>query len=72
MKKYSFITLVLTALVLLITVSGCKKYLDVNNAVELIINIVREKKGKIVFVDNGELKDFNGIALKLRYSNSLN
>ncbi len=30
MKKYSFITLVLTALVLLITVSGCKKYLDVN------------------------------------------
>lgn len=29
MKKYSFITLI-TALVLLFTVSGCKKYLDIN------------------------------------------
>jgi hypothetical protein len=49
-----------------------ENYLFVNDAVELIINIVREKNGKIVFVDNGEMKDFNGIALKLRYSNSLN
>jgi hypothetical protein len=30
MKKYNFITVVLTALVLLLTVSSCKKYLDIN------------------------------------------
>jgi hypothetical protein len=47
-----------------------ENYLYINNAVERIINIVKEKKGKIVFVDNDELKDFNGIALKLRYSNN--
>jgi hypothetical protein len=47
-----------------------EKYLYINNAVEQIIKIVKEKKGKIAFVDNGELADFKGIALKLRYSNN--
>lgn len=49
--------------------SDTENYLYINNAVEQIIKIVKEKKGKILFVDNGEMKDFNGIALKLRYSN---
>lgn len=49
-----------------------EKYLHVDNTVERIINIVREKKGKVIFVDNGEMKDFGGIALKLRYSNISN
>jgi hypothetical protein len=47
-----------------------KKFLYVNDAVEKIIKIVREKKGKIVFTDNGEMETFDHIALKLRYNNS--
>lgn len=50
--------------------SETKNYIKITNTVEQIIKIVKEKKGKIIFVDNGELTDFNGIALKLRYSNN--
>lgn len=45
-------------------------YNYVNDAVERIIKIVREKKGKILFLDNGELENFKNIALQLRYNNS--
>lgn len=44
-------------------------YVYVNNAVERTIKLVREKKGKIIFVDNGDLSDFDEIALQLRYNN---
>jgi hypothetical protein len=50
--------------------SDKKKYTLVSDAIERIINIVREKKGKIMFVDNDEMKDFNKIALHLRYNNN--
>jgi hypothetical protein len=44
-----------------------KNFLRVNDMVEKIIELVLEKNGKVVFVANGTLKDFDGIALKLRY-----
>ena len=47
---------------------GRKKYTYVRDAAELLIKQVRDKGGKIVFVDNGDMADFNGIALKLRYN----
>lgn len=47
--------------------SGDKRYTFVSDAVERVIKIVRERDGKIEFVDNGEMKDFDGIALRLRY-----
>jgi hypothetical protein len=48
--------------------TASKKYITINDSVERVIKTVREKGGKIVFVDNGELKNFKGIALQLRYS----
>jgi hypothetical protein len=47
-----------------------KKYFFVNNSVERILKIVREKKGKITFTKNGTMSNFNGIALHLRYTSS--
>lgn len=44
-----------------------KNFLRVNDMVEKIIEMVLEKNGKVVFVANGTLRDFDGIALKLRY-----
>jgi hypothetical protein len=44
-----------------------KNFLRINDMVEKIIQLVLEKNGKVVFVANGMLKDFDGIALKLRY-----
>jgi hypothetical protein len=44
-----------------------KNFLRVNDMVEKIIELVLEKNGKVVFVANGTLRDFDGIALKLRY-----
>lgn len=44
-----------------------KNFLRVNDMVEKIIELVMEKNGKVVFVANGTLRDFDGIALKLRY-----
>lgn len=49
---------------------GKKKYNYVNDIVEKTIELVREKHGKVTFIDNGEMKDFNGIALQLRYNNN--
>lgn len=43
-------------------------YSPINDVVEKIIRTVRNKRGKVLFVDNGEMKDFNKIALRLRYS----
>ncbi|MBK9637636.1 MAG: hypothetical protein IPO63_07400 [Bacteroidetes bacterium] len=45
------------------------EYMYENDVVEKIIRTVREKNGRVVFVDNGEMKEFSGIALKLRYNN---
>lgn len=48
---------------------GKKQYNHEYDAVEKVIRMVREKKGKIAFVDNSAMEDFNGIALQLRYNN---
>ena len=42
-------------------------FLRENDMVEKIIHLVLEKNGKVVFVANGTLQDFDRIALKLRY-----
>lgn len=47
---------------------GNKKYIHENDVVERIIKMVREKKGKIKFVENGDMIDFDKIALQLRYN----
>lgn len=44
-------------------------YIFVNDSVEQIIRMVREKGGKITFTRNEAMSDFAGIALKLRYVN---
>ena len=41
--------------------------LHVRNLSDDIIKTVMEKKGKVIFVDNGKLKEFGGVALLLRY-----
>ena len=43
------------------------KHKIITDAVDDVIETVIEKKGKVVFVDNQELKDFEGIALINRY-----
>ena len=45
-------------------------YKFVGDAIESLIKITREKKGKISFVDNGEMNEFDGIVMKLRYNNN--
>ncbi|MBA3705290.1 MAG: hypothetical protein H0W84_05155 [Bacteroidetes bacterium] len=42
------------------------KYLFVSDIVERIIKTVYNKRGKIIFFENGELEDFGGIAMILR------
>lgn len=44
-----------------------ENFVRVNDMVEKIIRTVLEKKGKILFVENGALSEFDNIALKLRY-----
>lgn len=44
-----------------------EEYAAAENRVEGIIRKVLEKKGKVIFVDNGQLQDLGGIALRLRY-----
>lgn len=50
--------------------TGRKPYLYAGDTVEKTIKTVREKKGKVVFVGNGEMKDLDAIALKLRYNDN--
>lgn len=47
---------------------------DESNAdlVDKVIRSAMEKKSRIVFLDNGALSDFNGIALMLRYPDLMN
>ena len=45
-----------------------KKQTQIADTVERIIRTVKGKKGKVVFVNNGEMKNFNHIALQLRYN----
>lgn len=49
-------------------VTGNKKYTFDSDVVERIIRLVMEKRGKVIFVENGELDYFDRIALQLRYS----
>lgn len=42
-------------------------YESINDAADDVMETVMEKKGKIIIVENGKLKDFNGIAMILRY-----
>ena len=48
-----------------------KKYIYTGDAVEKLISTVRKKSGKVVFLEDDELKDFDNIALQLRYNNNL-
>jgi hypothetical protein len=45
-----------------------KEYKTVSDSVEKSIRKVISKGGKVIFVDNGYLMDFSGIALRLRYN----
>lgn len=45
-----------------------KKYTYDSDVVERIIRLVLEKRGKVIFVENGELDYFDRIALQLRYN----
>lgn len=40
-----------------------------DDRINKVIRTIMEKKGRIIFVDKGTLKDFSGIALILRYTN---
>jgi hypothetical protein len=40
----------------------------VSAAVERLIQLVRENNGDVIFTENGELQDFSGLVLKLRYT----
>ncbi|MGZ4034175.1 MAG: baeRF3 domain-containing protein [Bacteroidia bacterium] len=51
---------------------GKTKHIYVPDIVERIIKVVREKHGKVTFVGNGEMNNFDGIALLLRYNNNPN
>lgn len=42
---------------------------DACQAIDEVIDIVREKDGDIVILENGDLKEFHGMALLLRYNN---
>ncbi|MEY3236742.1 MAG: hypothetical protein RI883_843 [Bacteroidota bacterium] len=44
-----------------------ESYKRINDLVETIIQTVRSKNGKVIFVENGSMEDYDGIALKLRY-----
>jgi hypothetical protein len=44
-----------------------ENYKRINDLVETIIQTVRSKNGQVLFVENGSMEDFDGIALKLRY-----
>lgn len=44
-----------------------KPYTVIPDAVENLIEVVRAKNGKIVFTENNQLKDFDHLALVLRY-----
>ena len=44
-----------------------ENYKRINDLVETIIQTVRSKNGQILYVENGSMGDFDGIALKLRY-----
>jgi hypothetical protein len=43
-------------------------YHFVSDAVERLIQFVRENNGDVIFTENDELQDFSGLVLKLRYS----
>lgn len=47
---------------------GENEYIFTGDIVEKLIRTVKEKKGKVIFMENGTLKDFNGVALHLRYT----
>lgn len=49
--------------------SNKNKYMLVEDAIERTIKTVREKGGQVKFTDNGELQEFGGIVLQLRYNN---
>jgi hypothetical protein len=44
-----------------------ESYKRINDLVETIIETVLSKNGRVVFVENGSMGNFDGIALKLRY-----
>lgn len=44
-----------------------KPYTVISDAVENLIEVVRAKKGKVVFTENNQLKEFDHLALLLRY-----
>jgi len=48
--------------------NGQTEFLSTNNAVDMVIKSVMAKKGKVTFVDNGSLKDFDGMGMLLRYN----
>jgi len=47
--------------------SNDESYKRINDLVEMIIQTVLSKNGRVVFVENGSMGNFDGIALKLRY-----
>lgn len=48
--------------------SSSNKYTFSVDVIERLITIIGEKRGKVVFLDNGQLDDFDKIALQLRYN----
>lgn len=49
--------------------SATNKYIYSVDVVERLINTVRDKRGKVVFLESDQLADFDNIALQLRYNN---
>ncbi len=45
-------------------------YTIIDNPFEEIVSLVLQKRGKVIFTGSGKLNEYNGIALKLRYTKS--
>lgn len=51
--------------------TNASNYTIIDTPFEHIISQVLQKRGKVVFVNPGKLNEFNGIALKLRYTKTI-